>query len=91
MTDEQLLFSLISLIIMFIPIGTLLWKFGKIVFQVELNKKDIDGLSKTFNTKVNTIEDRFIENETKLNNIEIVMTRIETKMNLLLSKNGLNT
>jgi hypothetical protein len=73
---------------MFIPIGSILWKFGRIVFQVELNKKDIEGLSKNFNTKVDNIEERFVENEAKLNNIEKVMTRVETKMDLLLSKNG---
>jgi hypothetical protein len=89
MTQEQLFFNIMSLVIMFIPIGVLLWKFGRIVFQVEINKKDINGLRQNLDNKINTFENRFIENETKLGNIELIMARVETKLNLILQKNGL--
>jgi hypothetical protein len=69
---------------MFIPIGTLLWKFSKIVFQVEDNKKDIDSLAQKLNHRVDKIDERFIENEAKLSNIEVIIGRLEEKLNLLL-------
>jgi hypothetical protein len=69
---------------MFIPIGGLIWKFSKIAFQVENNKKDINGLSEKLNHRVDKIDERFIENEAKLSNIEITMGRIEEKLNMAL-------
>jgi hypothetical protein len=71
---------------MFIPICTLLWKFSKIVFQVENNKKDIDNLAGKLNSRVDKIDERFIENEAKLSNIEVIIGRLEEKMNILISK-----
>jgi peptidoglycan hydrolase CwlO-like protein len=71
---------------MFIPIGTLLWKFSKIVFEVENNKKDINNLAQKLNNRVDKIDERFIENEAKLSNIEIMMGRMEEKINLLIMK-----
>jgi hypothetical protein len=35
MDQGQLIISFVSVIVMFIPVGGLLWKFSKIVFQVE--------------------------------------------------------
>jgi hypothetical protein len=86
MEPGQLIISLISIIVMFIPIGSLLWKFSKIVFRVENNEKDIDNLAQKLNSRVDKIDERFIENEAKLSNIEITMGRLEEKMNLLLMK-----
>jgi hypothetical protein len=86
MDTGQLIISLVSIIVMFIPVGTLLWKFSKIAFQVEDNKKDIDSLSEKLNNRVDKIDERFIENEAKLSNIEITMCRLEEKMNILLSR-----
>jgi hypothetical protein len=71
---------------MFIPIGGLIWKFSKIAFQVETNRKDITGLADKLNHRVDKIDERFIENEAKLSNIEVTMVRLEEKMNILLSK-----
>jgi peptidoglycan hydrolase CwlO-like protein len=71
---------------MFIPIGTLLWKFSKIVFQVENNKKDIDNLAQKLNSRVDKIDERFTENEAKLSNIEVIIGRLEEKLNILLMK-----
>jgi hypothetical protein len=45
---------------MFIPVGTLLWKFSKIVFQVENNKKDLNNLSQKLSRRVDKIDERFI-------------------------------
>jgi predicted PurR-regulated permease PerM len=86
MDQGQLIISLVSIIVMFIPIGTLLWKFSKIVFQVENNKKDIDNLAQKLNSRVDKIDERFIENEAKLSNIEIIIGRLEEKLNILLTK-----
>jgi hypothetical protein len=86
MTSEQLLFNLISLIIMCIPIGGLIWKFSKIAFQVEINKKDITGLADKLNQRIDKIDERFIENEAKLSNIEVIIGRLEEKVNLVLTK-----
>jgi hypothetical protein len=86
MEPSQLIISLISIIIMFIPIGGLLWKFSKIVFQVENNKKDINSLAQKLNNRVDKIDERFIENEAKLSNIEIIIGRLEEKINMVLTK-----
>jgi type II secretory pathway component PulC len=86
MDSGQLIISLISIIIMFIPIGSLLWKFSKLVFQVENNKRDIDNLAQKLNSRVDKIDERFIENEAKLSNIEITMGRLEEKLNMVLAK-----
>jgi hypothetical protein len=86
METGQLIISLISIIVMFIPIGGLLWKISRIVFEVELNKKDINGLAEKLNKRESKIDERFIENEAKLSNIEITMGRLEEKMNILLDK-----
>jgi hypothetical protein len=85
MEPGQLIISLISIIVMFIPIGTLLWKFSRIAFQVENNKKDIDTLAEKLNSRVDKIDERFIENEAKLSNIEIIIGRLEEKLNILIS------
>jgi hypothetical protein len=71
---------------MFIPIGTLLWKISKIVFEVDINKKDINNLADKLNNRVDKIDERFIENEAKLSNIEIIIGRLEEKLNILISK-----
>lgn len=71
---------------MFIPIGGLIWKFSKTAFQVETNKKDISGLAEKLNKRVDKIDERFIENEAKLSNIEIIIGRLEEKLNILLTK-----
>jgi hypothetical protein len=71
---------------MFIPIGGLIWKFSKMAFQVDTNKKDITGLAQKLNSRVDKIDERFLENEAKLSNIEITMGRLEEKMNILLMK-----
>jgi hypothetical protein len=86
MEPGQLVISLISIIVMFIPIGGLIWKFSKISFQVETNKKDIDNLAEKLNKRVDKIDERFIENEAKLSNIEVIIGRLEEKLNLLLMK-----
>jgi hypothetical protein len=86
MEQGQLIISLISIIVMFIPIGGLIWKFSKIAFQVENNKKDIDNLAQKLNSRVDKIDERFIENEAKLSNIEVIIGRLEEKLNILLSK-----
>jgi hypothetical protein len=90
MDTGQLLIGLISLIIMCIPIGGILWKIARVVFEVELNKKDINNLASNFNLRIDKIDERFIENEAKLSNIEVTMGRLEEKLNLLLSRNGVN-
>jgi peptidoglycan hydrolase CwlO-like protein len=71
---------------MFIPIGGLLWKFSKIVFEVESNKKDLNYLAQKLNNRVDKIDERFVENEAKLSNIEVTMGRLEEKINILLAK-----
>jgi hypothetical protein len=71
---------------MFIPVGGLLWKISRIVFRVENNEKDINNLAQKLNSRVDKIDDRFIENEAKLSNIEIIIGRLEEKLNILLSK-----
>jgi hypothetical protein len=71
---------------MFIPIGTLLWKISKIVFEVDINKKDINNLAEKLNNRVDKIDERFIENEAKLSNIEVIIGRLEEKLNILISK-----
>jgi hypothetical protein len=86
MEPGQLIISLISIIVMFIPIGGLIWKFSKTAFQVETNKKDISGLAEKLNKRVDKIDERFIENEAKLSNIEIIIGRLEEKVNILLTK-----
>jgi hypothetical protein len=86
MNQEQLIISLISIIVMFIPIGGLIWKFSKIAFLGENNKKDIDNLAQKLNSRVDKIDERFIENEAKLSNIEVIIGRLEEKLNILLSK-----
>jgi hypothetical protein len=86
MEQGQLIISLVSIIVMFIPIGGLIWKFSKIAFQVESNKKDINNLAEKLNKRVDKIDERFIENEAKLSNIEIIIGRLEEKVNLILTK-----
>jgi hypothetical protein len=86
MNQEQLIVSLVSVIVMFIPVGGLLWKISRIVFRVETNEKDISNLAKKINYRLDEIDERFIENEARLSNIEITMGRLEEKMNFLLTK-----
>jgi hypothetical protein len=85
-TTGNLIVSLITVIVMFIPIGMIIWRFSKIAFSVEANKSDIEKLSGRINSRVDKIDERFIENEAKLSNIEITMGRLEEKMNLLLTR-----
>jgi hypothetical protein len=86
MDAGQLIISLVSIIVMFIPVGGLIWKFSKIAFQVETNRRDITGLAEKLNHRVDKIDERFIENEAKLSNIEITMGRLEEKLNMVLAK-----
>jgi hypothetical protein len=86
MEQGQLVIGLISIIVMFIPVGGLIWKFSKIAFQVDNNRNDINGLAGKLNHRLDKIDERFIENEARLSNIEITMGRLEEKMNILLEK-----
>jgi hypothetical protein len=86
MDQGQLVIGLVSLIIMVIPAGTLFWKFSRIVFQVEDNRKDINALAEKLNRRLDRIDERFIGNEAKLVNIEVTMGRLEEKMNILLAE-----
>jgi hypothetical protein len=73
MDQGQLIISLISIVVMFIPIGGLLWKISRIVFRVETNEKDINSLAQKLNSRADKIDNRFVENESKLSNIENIM------------------
>jgi hypothetical protein len=86
MDQGQLIVGLVSIIIMFIPIGGLLWKISRIVFRVETNEKDINNLAQKLNSRADKIDTRFAENESKLSNIENIMGRMEEKLNILLAK-----
>jgi hypothetical protein len=86
MEQDQLIISLVSIIVMFIPIGGLLWKLSRIVFQVETNRRDINHLAEKLNDRLDKIEERFIENEARLTNIEITMGRLEGKLNMVLEQ-----
>jgi hypothetical protein len=85
-TAGQLVIGLISIIVSFIPIGTLIWKFSKTAFQVDANKNDIISLSEKLTRRLDKTDERFVENEAKLSNIEITMGRLEEKMNILLTR-----
>jgi hypothetical protein len=92
MNQAQLIISFVSVIVMFIPIGTLLWKFSKIVFEVELNKKDINSLAEELRRRLDKtdkrIDERLAGNEARLSNIEITIGRMEEKINILLETRG---
>lgn len=83
---SQLIIGLVSIIVMFIPIGGLIWKLSKVVFRVDINEKDISNFAEKLNHRVDKIDERFIENEAKLSNIEVTMGRLEEKLNLVLTK-----
>jgi hypothetical protein len=85
MDAGQLIISLISIIVMFIPVGSLLWKLSRAIFQIETNKKDINNLAQKLNSRFDKIDDRFIENEARLSSIDVTMGRLEEKMNILLA------
>jgi hypothetical protein len=76
---KDLLAPLISIIVMFIPIGGLFWKFSRIVFQVEENKKDIDGLGSKMNHFINNQEKRFSELSAQMNDIATLLGRLEER------------
>jgi hypothetical protein len=86
MNQGQLIISIISIIVMFIPVGSLLWKVSRVIFRVETNEKDINGLAQKLNNRADKIDERFIENEAKLSNIEITMGRLEEKLNMVLER-----
>jgi hypothetical protein len=86
MNQGQVIASFVSVIVMFIPIGGLLWKFSKIAFRVETNEKDINNLAEKLNRRLDKIDERFTENEARLFCIEITMGRLEEKVNLVLKK-----
>jgi hypothetical protein len=86
MNQGQLITSLVSVIVMFIPVGGLIWKFSKIAFRVETNEKDINNLAQKLNHRLDKIDERFIENEARLSNIEVTIGRLEEKLNLVLRK-----
>jgi hypothetical protein len=89
MIDQgQLTIGLISVIVMCIPIGGLLWKISRIVFRVEINEKDINNLAEKLNCRFDKIDERFTEYEARLSSIEITMGRLEEKVNLVLKKIG---
>jgi hypothetical protein len=87
MDQGQLTISLVSIIVMFLPVGGLLWKISRIVFRVETNEKDINNLAEKLNRLFDKIDERFIEYEARLSNIEITMGRLEEKLNILLRDN----
>jgi hypothetical protein len=84
MDQGQLLIGLISVIIMFIPIGGLLWKISRIVFNVDKNSADIDKLGKMIRDRDDRFDQRLVETESKLSNLEIIMGRMEEKINSIL-------
>jgi uncharacterized membrane protein len=86
MNQDQLIISLVSIIIMFIPIGKLLWDFSRIVFRVENNKEDINKLAEKIKKHEDNFGERLTENESKLNNITYIMGRLEEKINSILDK-----
>jgi predicted nucleic acid-binding Zn-ribbon protein len=71
---------------MFLPIALLLWKISRIVFKVETNTTDINHLSEKMKKQEDNFNERLMENESKLNNITIIMARMEEKINNVLEK-----
>jgi hypothetical protein len=69
---------------MFIPIGGLLWKISRIVFTVDKNTADIDKLGTMIRDRNDRFDQRLVENESKLSNLEIIMGRMEEKINSIL-------
>jgi hypothetical protein len=69
---------------MFIPIGGLLWKISRIVFTVGENTADIDKLGDMIRKRNDKFDERLIETESKLSNLEVIMGRMEEKINSIL-------
>jgi predicted nucleic acid-binding Zn-ribbon protein len=86
MDQGQLIISLVSIVVMFLPIGILLWKISRIVFKVEVNTKDINLLSERIKKQEDIFNERLNESENKLNNISLIMARMEEKINNILEK-----
>jgi predicted PurR-regulated permease PerM len=86
MDQGQLIISLVSIVVMFIPIAALLWKISRIVFRVETNTTDINNLSEKIKKQEDIFNERLNENESKLNNITLIMARMEEKINNILDK-----
>jgi predicted PurR-regulated permease PerM len=89
--QANLLYSFVTLIIMLIPLGLLFWRISRIVFQVELNKENINGMGKkiddqirsinaTINNHEKDIAERIDELSKNINEIKIIQARIEEKI-----------
>jgi vacuolar-type H+-ATPase subunit I/STV1 len=91
MNQANLLYSLATLIIMLIPLGLLFWRFSRIVFQVELNKENINGMGKKIDEQIRAVNDTISKQEKNrseqieelsknINEIRIMTARIEEKI-----------
>jgi hypothetical protein len=52
----------------------------------EKMKQDIEKLSEKMKIQENSSEQRFFENESKMNNISVIMARLEEKINVLMER-----
>jgi peptidoglycan hydrolase CwlO-like protein len=96
----QLVIGLISIIVMFIPIGGLLWKFSKMAFQVDANKrnyenqtnqilnirKELNEIENRGSVPLMTLNNRVSKLEDRSNETEQSIVKLEVKIDSIESK-----
>ena len=76
----DLIMPLIVLIGMLIPAGTILWKFSKIILQVDKNKDDINRIGTKFNDYITNQEKRLTEIASQYMRVSELLARMDERM-----------
>ena len=77
MTDANLLYQLVSIIVLLIPIGGLIWKAAKQSGKIETLETRVSALEATYKTDVDEIKEAISTLKENLVRIETSLSYIE--------------
>jgi ABC-type transporter Mla subunit MlaD len=86
--NENQIISLIQTIIYLLPVLGIVWKASQLSSKLSENEKDINGLGDKLNKWKDKTDLKLEEIDASINSLNVVMSRIETRLTALLEDRG---
>jgi ABC-type transporter Mla subunit MlaD len=82
--NENQIMSLIQTIIYLLPVLGIVWKASQLSSRVTENEKDISGIGDKLNKWQDKTNSKLEEIDASINSLNVVMSRIEARLTILL-------
>jgi ABC-type transporter Mla subunit MlaD len=88
--NENQIMSLIQTIIYLLPVLGIVWKASQLSSRVTENEKDIGGIGDKLNKWQDKMDSKLEEIDASITSLNVVMSRIEARLTILIEDRGKN-